>query len=109
MARDFTGTGVDFKVYGSNAEILAAMQKHDINLWLLDGVPAYSLLKSPAGRDFTIAGNYPYIDPSLVGHKIAVNRDNSSLLIFIDEALVHLQGTGRMQDITQKYFPSVSY
>ena len=109
LVRDFAGKGLDIRTFESNADVLKALQNHEINLWLLDGISAYSLLRAPGGRNLYIAGNYPYIDPSLVGHKIAVNRENSSLLIFIDEALLQLHSNGRIQELTLKYFPSVNF
>ena len=109
LVRDFGDKGVDIVPFDTNAELLAAMNDRTINMWLLDGVSGYTLLKHPAGLQYHIAGNYPYVDQSLAGYKIAVNRENGSLLIFINEALVQMQASGRFQELIQKYFPSVTF
>ena len=107
--QDYGDKGVDIIPIDTNAELREAMNNRSINMWLLDGVSGYTLLKHPAGLQYHIAGNYPATDSSLAGYKIAVNRENSSLLVFINEVLVQMQAGGRFQELTQKYFPSVSY
>ena len=109
LQHDYGNSGVDIIPIDTNAELREAMNNRTINMWLLDGVSGYSLLKHPAGLKYHIAGNYPDSDSSLAGYKIAVNRDNAALLVFINEVLVQMQAAGRFQELTQKYFPSVNF
>lgn len=109
LMQDYGDKGVDIIPIDTNAELREAMNNRTINMWLLDGVSGYTLLKHPAGLKYYIAGNYPDSDSSLAGYKIAVNRDNRNLLVFINEVLVQMQASGRYQELTQKYFPSVSF
>lgn len=108
LQKDYGTTGITIVPFETHPEIYKAIETDEINVMLTEGLPAYALLKSPEGQNLHIAGNYPD-NGSLAEGRIAVHRDNENLMIYINAALIHLQATGRYQELTLKYFPAINY
>lgn len=109
LQKDYGTTGITIVPFETHPEIYKAIETGEINVMLTEGLPAYALLKSPEGQHLHIAGNYPDNGSSLSEGRIAVNIDNRNLMIYINEALIHMQTTGRYQELTMKYFPAINY
>ena len=109
LVRDYAEAGVGIRTYAKYEDIAQALHKGDINMMLTDGLSGYALLKSPLGRDFLIAGNYPFVDSALTDSRIAVAIEHKDWIDRINLALVRLQASGRYQELSLKYFPYINY
>ena len=94
---------------GTFAELTAMLRSGEIDLALVEGLPAYAFLKSPAGRDFETVGD-PLGDGALSAQaSIAVNKRNKGLKEELDRALERVYASGEYERINRKYFDFTIY
>lgn len=109
LVKDYAALGATICPFAEHPDIPAALKKGDINMWLTDGLPGYAVLKDPANKDLHIAGNYPFNDSDITESHIVVPLEKKQLIPMINEALLKLKASGRYQELSQKYFPSIHY
>ena len=109
LMRDYASQGASIHAFRNHPDIVTALKKGDVNMWLTDGLPGYAVLKDPAHKDLHIAGNYPYNDPDITESRIVVPLDKKFMIPHINEALLQLKARGRYQELLHKYFPSIHY
>ena len=109
LERDYAGLGATIRPFAKHPDIPEALKKGEINMWLTDGLPGYAVLKQPEYKDLHIAGNYPFNDPDITQSHIVVPLEKKHLIPMINEALLKLKASGRYQELSHKYFPSIHY
>ena len=76
----------------------------ELDIILMDGLPAYSFLKTEAGSAFETIGDPIELNAASTSGCIAVSKKNPKLLQDLDKAIQALRRNGEYGKINRKYF-----
>lgn len=103
LRKHFTGIAT-FELYEDFTIVLEKVKSGEVDIGLVDGLPAYVYLKSDAGADLEVVGDPLPSEGILDSSSIAVSKKRPGLREQINEALHRLRRNGEYERINRKYF-----
>jgi ABC-type amino acid transport/signal transduction systems, periplasmic component/domain len=106
---DTYGDSITLITVDAHDQTFQLLKNRDVDLILIDGLPAYAYLKSPQGQDLEIIGNALTPGGTTGWSCVAVTKEKPWLRDKVNQAIDTLRRNGKYGKINRKYFDFTIY
>ena len=102
--QDTYGDSITLVTVGAHDQIFQLLKKGEVDVILIDGLPAYVYLKSPEGQHLEIVGDAITPAGDTGWSCVAVSKENPQLRDRVSQSIETLRRNGEYGKINRKYF-----
>ncbi|MDR1659564.1 MAG: transporter substrate-binding domain-containing protein [Desulfovibrio sp.] len=104
-----TNTSRNTVVADEMGNIFTALQRHELDVMLVNSLQAYAFLASGTGGQFGIAGEPLPLEALSTSHHIGMRKDAPDIVAAVNRALQEIRYNGMFLQINRVWFPHTLY